>query len=203
MNNVVDVPVYGKITAASPPWIRIPRNWHGDPLHSSPPEHDSRADKRPSPREVIQLAHAIPAEVLNAVDADRVEVTPQQYGQAHANSWAGRMRLVFYGGKMYTTSTEAFDKLRPHLWAATARYTELYECRNFSDLDKTILVMLGVNAVGKTLDDLGHHSYNEEVAWDKSSQEFVARLFEPQANVYVDHAYPQHGYTGHGQVNVQ
>lgn len=198
-------PIYGPIIPnRSPAWISAVRNIHGDPLHSSPPPtHDDRHDARPSPREVIQQAHVTPKWVLDAIDKGSQIITPDAVREAHGKIWTSEMKLIFFGGPIRTTTVSAFKSFLPYIWAHMARYTDLYECRNFAALFKSICVMHGINAVIRTLDTNGHHSYIEIVLLDDKTLEALAFVIEPQVNEFVPKPYPQHGYTGIGEGEVQ
>lgn len=193
-----DQPDYSPIDAHSPEWIAEVRNLHGNRLHSSPPEHDTSPDTRKSPREVIQEAHPIPASVLQAFDAGIQKITQDDVRESVAKHWLHKMRLIFFGGVIKTTTVSAFFKLLPFIWAMTAQYTELNECRNFAAQFKTICIWLGINAVIRTLDEEGHHSYIGIVLIDDDTGDKVTFAIEPQVNRVVEKPYPKHGYTGIG-----
>ena len=194
---------YGRITAESPAWIREVRNLYGEPLHSSPPKHDPSHDTRPSPRDVIQAQHITPKWVIAAIDKDARTPTQDDIRTAHEKNWTSKMNLIFFGGVIRTTSVSAFNAFLPYVWAHLARYTDLYECRNFAALFKTICVMHGINAVIRTLDTDGHHSYIEIILWNDAKGVYESFVIEPQVNQYVPKPYPQHGYTGIGEGEVQ
>ena len=188
----------------------VPRN---HPIYDgvdNPPAHDPSHDSRPQARDVLWQEGASYGKAKSIVDnAQKYTPSVQDVAEAHSRSWIREARPEFLNNAGATISKADFLELLRYSPTAEARYVAQYqpatddseavykwECLDYASAMKSWLVSLGIYSVGFVLDLTGHHSYNTVVVFDTDVNLYVELVVEPQGNVVVPRAYPQHHYVG-------
>lgn len=177
---------------------------------NAPPDHDKHIDGRPLAEWAWSAGYDIPHGLMNALLSSLRTVTNQQISEALSKTWASGLEPQFFDAKGDAPKLSALLAVLPYLPSKNARYvtpdaTEPprgNECRDYAIRMKSDLVAIGVTACAMTLDYAGHHSYNLVAADDDvflKTNDLVVVGLEPQANVLVRQAFPEHGYTGCGR----
>ena len=128
----------------------------------------------------------LPTQALRArIEADRVDVTPQQVATAMRMSDIRGLQAKLLDGKSYTAlSMETWMAILE--WSDVDRViyvAEQRDCDNFAiALAGQVALRLGVNGVGIVLDYSGGHAYNCLLVKDTAKGGCYLRLVEPQSD---------------------
>lgn len=188
-----------KIEADHPVWRDI----------DTPPPHDPRQDDRPLARDITWSPNAVDGGVLGTVKGARkyYPSTNDDLLPAHRRSWISGATPQSLNDAGTTISKSAFLELLPHSPTARMRYvakatdgTPKWECLDYAKTFWAWMIAVGIYPTGFVLDFQGGHSYNTVLVYDEGISAYEVLVIEPQGNIIVPRAYPEHHYTGTGVV---
>lgn len=158
---------------------------------------DPKTDTRPNPATIFNVS--IPRDILEGVWDTRRPIKRADILAAWKRSIWSHMIPVLEDIELMSADKAAMDKALPHVGTNHLRYIRQYwVCRHYAALFGCIVsAVLGIDCVGKTLDENGHHSYDVMMLFDEHGELQVYGV-EPQTDTWIDHLDPSDHYTGTG-----
>ena len=161
---------------------------------------DPQTDARPLPDDFFKKMVHVPDAALDSLKSQIVAVTADQVRKAHELGLLKHMQLLMEDTKFLTTTDAAFEAVLPYVGTNQMRYVaSRWVCRTYANLFTVVCAgLLDIDAVGRTLDFAGHHSYN--AVWLMQDGVLTEFAIEPQTDQLIRTLDSARHYTGEGLV---